>query len=245
MKRQPWAWPQHPADISPVCLPSHAVWFCVWPRDFPQTAVLTTATTLAVTSFFFLARLMKSKSRRASLSWFTCSNELACFASVLSFPFKTEGCDARMWAPWSGPRWARLVEQHGERWLRDNGLPSLPVSHEENCCQTCATDSLWGCAIGPGMCISRKKGKVWPFVGGLRVNSCDMSSISLRLGGRKKKLYIIQKYTLPAFSNNVSRACQWTPHKWANPLLLLLCFSGGLCKNTHLVMSQKAHSTNT
>lgn len=43
--------------------------------------------------------------------------------SILPFPFKTEGCDARMWALRSGPWWARLAEQWCERWLLDNGLP--------------------------------------------------------------------------------------------------------------------------
>lgn len=43
--------------------------------------------------------------------------------SVLLFPFKTGGCDARMWVLRSGPWWARLAEQWCERCLCDNSLP--------------------------------------------------------------------------------------------------------------------------
>lgn len=81
-------------------------------------------------SFFFFGccAFDADQSRRTLLNWFTCWNEPTCFMSILSFPFKTEGCDARMWALWSGPQWARLAQQHGERWLRDNGLSGFSSS---------------------------------------------------------------------------------------------------------------------
>lgn len=95
-----------------VCTRPHAV--CSYLTLFQATNLLSLAYRLSVQDifffFYFFFYLQKHLLKPAHCS----------LLRFLSFPFKTGGCDVRMWVLWSGPRWALLAEQWRERWLHDN-----------------------------------------------------------------------------------------------------------------------------